>query len=638
MQDALEGIVIRLRRRNDNRSFDLISVIDMFGNDVGPNALDTGRTAKRHRSQTAGSGEDKPDREIYGDSTVESFGLFNASYPTKPVSDETGTFPYTGPLLVSLDQPKQSYPVVKPQYCEWFDMESVHEKEKKAFPEYFEKPKSNGEVMYRQYRDFIIKAYRANPRIYLSATACRRSLAADASAIIRIHNFLESWGLINYLVDPGTLPAMSGIAHDPTVVFDVYKHSAHSGVSLSSESVKAPVDDVFAFGSNADAKLAQRRSTVSGASWMGYPKPMDADKVSMVSCSACSKSISGPYLTLRHSLDTVLSLCEDCFGSGKYPEDVSSSDFVKKTVTPEIADFDGWTLNENQLLLDSLSKHGENWKAVAAEVKTKTVEECIQHFVRMPIEDAYIEQMHNTFGSDGMSRTEEPLNPFKDSANPVLAQAAFLASMVSPAVGAAAAQEALRQMNEKSAAVKPQPHAMESSKVKTPLGVGELLSDDEFSSKHVKVQFPWSTAFIARSSIQEFPNEDPDQPLDLETVDQVTKSSLVKAALKAHELSQTEYREIVSNVFDMVRCQMKKVELKLKHFENIDLLLSRERDHLEKCRQKLFAERTQLADARIALQEQADEIRAQQSEMQVDEPVKEEPHGHVQQTHPLEAQ
>lgn len=41
-----------------------------------------------------------------------------------------------------------------------------------------------------------------SPKTYLTGTTCRRNLAGDACGILRIHAFLESWGLINFTVDP----------------------------------------------------------------------------------------------------------------------------------------------------------------------------------------------------------------------------------------------------------------------------------------------------------------------------------------------------------------------------------------------------------------------------------------------------
>ena len=50
-------------------------------------------------------------------------------------------------------------------------------------------------------RDFMINTYRLNPHEYLTVTACRRNLAGDVCAIIRVHAVLEQWGLINYQVN-----------------------------------------------------------------------------------------------------------------------------------------------------------------------------------------------------------------------------------------------------------------------------------------------------------------------------------------------------------------------------------------------------------------------------------------------------
>lgn len=46
----------------------------------------------------------------------------------------------------------------------------------------------------------MIDTYRLNPNEYLTSTACRRNLAGDVCAIMRVHAFLEQWGLLNYQV------------------------------------------------------------------------------------------------------------------------------------------------------------------------------------------------------------------------------------------------------------------------------------------------------------------------------------------------------------------------------------------------------------------------------------------------------
>lgn len=57
------------------------------------------------------------------------------------------------------------------------------------------------------YRNYIIKMYRENPNAYLSATECRKKLPGDICSIIRLHAFLEHWGLINFNVEPYLRPA-----------------------------------------------------------------------------------------------------------------------------------------------------------------------------------------------------------------------------------------------------------------------------------------------------------------------------------------------------------------------------------------------------------------------------------------------
>jgi SWI/SNF related-matrix-associated actin-dependent regulator of chromatin subfamily C len=63
------------------------------------------------------------------------------------------------------------------------------------------------------YRNFMIDTYRLNPNEYLSVTACRRNLAGDVCAIMRIHAFLEQWGLINYQVDADLRPTSISTSH-----------------------------------------------------------------------------------------------------------------------------------------------------------------------------------------------------------------------------------------------------------------------------------------------------------------------------------------------------------------------------------------------------------------------------------------
>lgn len=40
--------------------------------------------------------------------------------------------------------------------------------------------------------------WRENTKKYLPPSACRRNLLGDVCAIVRVHAFLENWGIINF--------------------------------------------------------------------------------------------------------------------------------------------------------------------------------------------------------------------------------------------------------------------------------------------------------------------------------------------------------------------------------------------------------------------------------------------------------
>lgn len=105
---------------------------------------------------------------------------------------------------------EQTHAVVIPSYSAWFDMSKLNKVEERALPEFFNsRNRSKTPAIYKDYRDFMINTYRLRPRDYLTVTACRRNLAGDVGAIMRVHAFLEQWGLINYQVRESSVCSFS---------------------------------------------------------------------------------------------------------------------------------------------------------------------------------------------------------------------------------------------------------------------------------------------------------------------------------------------------------------------------------------------------------------------------------------------
>jgi len=111
----------------------------------------------------------------------------------------TSLFPHTGAFKKNLREKHECILIFF--FSSWFDYNSIHSIEKRALPEFFNnKNRSKTPEIYLSYRNFMIDTYRLNPTEYLTSTACRRNLAGDVCAIMRVHAFLEQWGLLNYQV------------------------------------------------------------------------------------------------------------------------------------------------------------------------------------------------------------------------------------------------------------------------------------------------------------------------------------------------------------------------------------------------------------------------------------------------------
>merc|ERR1712110_90747 len=70
-------------------------------------------------------------------------------------------------------------------------------------------------------------------------------------------------------------------------------------------------------------------------------------------------------------------------------------------------------------------------------------------------------------------------------------------------------------------------------------------------------------------------------------------AALSSAAVKAKHLAAVEERKIKSLVALLVETQMKKLEIKLRHFEELETIMDRERETLEFQKQQLIHERQQ---------------------------------------------
>ena len=79
----------------------------------------------------------------------------------------------------------------------------------------------------------------------------------------------------------------------------------------------------------------------------------------------------------------------------------------------DVNDSGGWSDQETLLLLEALELFGDNFSEIAEHVGTKTKAQCILHFIRMPIEDPFLDGVEFS----NSSSTQQSIDPTNDDKN-----------------------------------------------------------------------------------------------------------------------------------------------------------------------------------------------------------------------------
>ncbi|XP_036411448.1 SWI/SNF complex subunit SMARCC1-like isoform X1 [Megalops cyprinoides] len=536
---------------------------------------------------------------------------------------------------------EQTHHIIIPSYASWFDYNSIHQIERRALPEFFNgKNKSKSPEIYLAYRNFMIDTYRLNPQEYLTSTSCRRNLTGDVCAVMRVHAFLEQWGLVNYQVDAESRPLPMGPPPTP-----------HFNVLADTPSGLMP--------------LQHRPSQVSASQQMlNFPE----------------KSREKPSDLQNFGLRT------DIYAK-KNPKSKGASAGRE------------WTEQETLLLLEALEMYKDDWNKVSEHVGSRTQDECILHFLRLPIEDPYLEDSDASLGP----LAYQPV-PFSQSGNPVMSTVAFLASVVDPRVAAAAAKAALEEFSrvreevpaemveahvkraqeggrgafslessgiagtgpselDKTGAAEPE--KMETSSESQQPDQGEDSEDTERPSE--AAERPSEGERLKNEAVEQADREeaegqgveeskadrekeegaDPAEgPKEAEegrrrvefelgegNIATAAAAALASAATKAKHLAAVEERKIKSLVALLVETQMKKLEIKLRHFEELETIMDREKEALEQQRQQLLSERQafhmeQLKYAEMKARQQMEQQQQQQQQQQQSAAATQNPAGH----------
>lgn len=322
------------------------------------------------------------------------------------------------------------------------------------------------------------------------------------------------------------------------------------------------------------------------------------------SCDTCGVDCTR---TRYHSLkDSNYSVCPACYLSGRFPSTMFSGDFVRMDdVAFKHASANNWTDQETLLLLEGIEMHDEDWTAISDHVQTRTRDQCILKFLQLPIEDPYLAAASTDVElgplkyAVGLGGNAEAL-PFAKADNPVMSVVAFLASTVGPGVAAAAAGRAMGELTgDLKDLVKQVDGEASGPSVDKEVDGGEKTETEGDASMQVDGEVKTETEqngsgapAATTSSEVVSAGSAPSQS----ALQQAASVSLAAAATKASLLASQEERQLQALVSRLVSAQLKKLELKMAHFEQLEEMVEHERRAVEVARQQVYKERLRVVE------------------------------------------
>lgn len=252
-----------------------------------------------------------------------------------------------------------------------------------------------------------------------------------------------------------------------------------------------------------------------------------------------------------------------------------SGDFVKLTATltgvkgvdgEERATAETWTDAETLLLLEGIELYDDDWVAISEHVGTKSREACVLKFLQLPIEDGYDDAAVNpngtVVGANGV-KSEGDLGmlrygkiPFDKTDNPVLSVAAFLAGVKGAETAKATVPRAGTEVKQEAMEVEEASPAQESNKASSG---GNLKS-----------------------------------ALTLAPTSRTAHLAMHHTATSAANLASEADVQIRESLTKLVGAQIRKLELKMAQFEEMEEVLEEERRGVEALRLSLLSERAQV--------------------------------------------
>ena len=368
------------------------------------------------------------------------------------------------PKIVNNIKSNETEQIYLPISASWFNFDNIHEIEIKSLPEFFcGKYPSKTPQVYKKYRNFIINLYRENSTMYLSSNACRKHLAGDAFAILRIHSFLEHWGLINFKINakfkPNFIPKAFNFKSPIYIDSNLFMFDNNSPNNNNISNYNNPESNIVLTNQNKNIATLYPINNLSNKIFNNFLNDCISDKencenselkkfekINFLSqnyrpkCDVCGNLCTMDwYITkdnkneeendsdndLNFSINIdekslykeYFIVCETCFGDQNIPlpnnlkrENFELSSiynlFSKEKLNEKIINKlneQKWTEEEDKKLLEGL-KNDKSWDQLMESFgndKKKTKQDCILHLLQMPMNN-----MNEKYNNDNDSEDE----------------------------------------------------------------------------------------------------------------------------------------------------------------------------------------------------------------------------------------
>lgn len=531
-----------------------------------------------------------------------------------------------------------------PSYSSWFSWDDIHEIERLTLKEFFDGSSvSRTPKIYKEYRDFIITKYREDPSRRLTFTDIRKSLVGDVSLLCKVFATLEKWGLINF---GAPLPDGVETEKEDESWKVRFEEGAPSGIRVVAGPNSLKVLSTPPSVGNITAEI-----TENGFKYPPLASYSDVFGESMrqkkLVCGNCGEHCESEYY--ENTKGSII--CGNCFKIGNYRESLSADDSEFKEGTKSSGNEEAvWTEEETLLLLESILGHGDDWDLVTQNVKTKSKLDCISRLIELPFGElkpkmtknntAAVKEVHGVPSQsqetkevkdgfdDGTNKSEENgdvdsqgtvqvkdkspdrinqseetgdvdtqghpskkrrIVSLSDVGSSLMSQVAQFSILVGSHTAAAAADAAVMALCGENPFAREifdddEDNLINELGSPTPNNKLDRRNSDVEISETEKEERP------THSESKETSSEKDSIPLSLR-IRAAMATALGASAAHAKLLADQEDREIQLLVATIIETQLKKISCKIKHFDDLEVIMEKEYAQMEELKEYLIEER-----------------------------------------------